>query len=289
MDEAKTLMPGNMRGKVVLITGATDGLGKYTALELARLGAVVVIVGRKPAKTSSVEAWLRQSSENPNVFHLLADLSDQTQLRRLAAEFRSRFERLDVLINNVGALFIRRQLSANGIEMTFALNHLSHFLLTHLLLDMLAASGPARIVNMSSIAHYFPGMNLADLQGNRFYNGWLAYGQSKLANLLFTYELACRLDAGVTANALHPGYVATHFACNNGPFYERFFNFAHLVAIPPEVGVRTLVYLASSPEVESVTGKFFIRCKPAATSRAARDLETAQRLWEVSQDMTGLV
>lgn len=276
-----------MQGKIALITGATEGIGKYTALELARLGALVVIVGRNPAKTANVLAWLRQSSGNPDIYYLLADLSNQTQIRALAVEFHNRFERLDVLVNNVGALFIRRQLSADGIEMTFALNHLSHFLLTHLLMDMLAASKPARIVNMSSIAHHLPGMNFNDLQGKRFYNGWLAYNQSKLANLLFTYELARRLDPGLTANSLHPGYVATHFAQNNGTFYERFFNFSHLVAKSPEAGSHTLVYLASSPDVEGVTGRFFINCRPAASSRASHDLQAAQCLWQVSEAMTG--
>ncbi len=279
----------SLRGKVILITGATEGIGKYTALELARRGATVVIVGRNPQKTAIVKDWLQLETNHSSIHHLVADLSVQAQIRQLAAEFGRRFDRLDVLINNAGALFVRRQISAEGIEMNLALNHLSYFLLTDLLMDVLLASSPARVVNVSATAHFFSGINFGDLEHKRFYNGWFAYGQSKLANILFTYELARRVDpTRLTANALHPGYVATNFGRSNGGFYDRIFKLSHLVTLSPEEGARTPVFLASAGEMTGKTGGYYVNCKPAKSSRLSHDLQIAQRLWRISEKMTAL-
>ena len=205
-----------MQGKICLITGGTNGIGKSTAQALAQMGATVVIVGRNAPKTAQVVEEIRAASGNNNVDSLLADLSSQQEVRRLADEFKSKYSHLHVLLNNAGGVFMQRQLSVDGIEMTFALNHLAYFLLTNLLLDTIKASAPARIINVSSDAHTSGKIEFDNLQGERRYSPG-AYGNSKLANILFTMELARRLEGtGVTVNALHPGFVATGFAKNNG-------------------------------------------------------------------------
>ncbi len=279
-----------MDGKVVLITGATNGIGKVTALELARLGARVVIVGRDAAKTEATAGELRPASGNAQVDFLVADLSSQAQVRRLAEEFQHKYPRLDVLVNNAGMYFAQRQETVDGIERTFALNHLAYFLLTNLLLDTLKASAPARIVNVSSAAHNGVSLNFDDLQ-NREYGmaGYRAYGQSKLANLLFTYELARRLQGTrVTANALHPGAVGTGFGKNNRGLVKLAMGLISRFELTPEQGAQTEIYLASSPEVESASGQYFVRCKPARSSPASYDEPAQRRLWEISAQMTGL-
>jgi NAD(P)-dependent dehydrogenase (short-subunit alcohol dehydrogenase family) len=207
----------------------------------------------------------------------------------MAKEFLERYARLDVLVNNAGGFFIRREVSIDGIEMTFALNHLSYFLLTNLLLDRSLSSSPGRIVNVSSGAHYNGAINFEDLEFKKGYGGWKAYSQSKLANILFTYELARRLEGtGVTANALHPGFVATQLGHNNGLLARLAMMFSPIFgAKSPQEGARTSVYLASSPEVEGKAGKYFVDCEPHSSSQASHDLETARRLWEVSEAMTG--
>jgi NAD(P)-dependent dehydrogenase (short-subunit alcohol dehydrogenase family) len=210
-------------------------------------------------------------------------------VRRLADDFKSHFSRLDVLVNNAGAVFLTRHESADEIEMTFGLNHLNYFLLTNLLLDMLIASAPARVVNVSSGAHNGARLNFDDLENKRGYNGMRAYGQSKLANLLFTYELARRLEGkGVTANALHPGFVASNFAKNNLGILKPLMSLIQLGAISPEEGAQTSIYLASSPEVAGVTGKYFVKKKAVTSSTASYDEETARRLWDISARLTGL-
>src|SRR5687768_6952035 len=204
-----------MNGKICLVTGGTNGIGKSTALELARMGATVVIVGRDAQKTSQVVEEIRAASGNKNVDSLLADLSSQQEVRRLANEFKSKYSHLHVLLNNAGGFFMRRQLSVDGIEMTFALNHLAYFLLTNLLLDTMKASSPARIINVSSDAHAGGKIAFDNLEGEREYSA-STYGNSKLANILFTVELSRRLEGtGVTVNALHPGFVSTGFGKNN--------------------------------------------------------------------------
>jgi NAD(P)-dependent dehydrogenase (short-subunit alcohol dehydrogenase family) len=283
-----------MQGKTVLITGATAGLGQVTALELAKMGATVVGIGRSPQKCADAASSLRSASGNANIEYLVADLSVQAQVRRVAEEFKQKYPQLHVLINNAGAYYQNRHVSADGIEMTFALNHLSYFLLTQLLLDRLKASAPARIVNVSSGAHTGGKINFDDLQLKRKYGGWSAYAQSKLANVLFTYELARHLEGtGVTATALHPGFVASNFAHNNfkgaaGTAFKLLFKtITSLAAITPEEGAKTQIYLASSPQVEGVSGQYFVKQKAARSSLLSYDRAAAQRLWEISETMTG--
>jgi len=232
---------------------------------------------------------IQRTTKNERVEYLLGDLSVQAEVRRVASEFRQHYNRLDVLINNAGAVFVKRELSRDGFEMTFALNHLAYFLMTHLLLDLLIASAPARIINVSSMAHVSARLNPDELQSQPGYNSWRSYGQSKLANLYFTYELARRLHGtGVTVNALHPGFVATNFGRSNGGLFNPLFRLAQVAAISPEAGAKTSIYLATSPEVEGVTGKYFDRCKPIPSSKVSYDLETARKLWDLSMKMTGL-
>ncbi|MGB9800371.1 MAG: SDR family oxidoreductase [Thermanaerothrix sp.] len=279
-----------INGKTVLITGATDGIGKVTARELAKQGAQVVIVGRNPEKTARVAEELRQVGNPAMVDYLVADLASQASIRQMVATFRQRYDQLHVLINNAGAYFTRRQISPDGLEMTFALNHLGYFLTTLLLLDVIKASAPARIINVSSTAHNGARLNFDDLQNERGYNGWRAYSQSKLANLYFTYELARRLEGtGVTVNALHPGFVASRFAHNNhDPIAWGFRLVQRLFAISPEEGAQTSIYLATADEIAGVSGRYFVNKRPVPSSAASYDRAAAQRLWEISLRLCGL-
>jgi len=278
-----------MKGKICMVTGATAGIGQATAQALAQQGATVVVVARDAEKATRTVAHIQRETGNRDVQWLLADLSEQTQLRRLAREFKQRYPRLDVLINNAGAFFLTRQLSADGIEMTFAVNHLSVFLLTHLLLDTLQASAPARVVNVASTSHRGARIDFEDLQGERKYRGMRAYGQAKLAMVLFTYELARRLEGtGVTVNALHPGFVATNIGQNNGWLFKLISPLMKLIARRPEKGAQTSIYLATSPEVAGVTGKYFVDNKAVPSDPASYDEALAKRLWEMSAAMTGL-
>lgn len=278
-----------MQGKICLITGGTNGIGKSTALGLARMGATVVIVGRNPQKTAEVVEEIRTASENQNVDSLLADLSSQQEVRRLADEFKRKYARLHILINNAGAVFMQRQLSVDGIEMTFAFNHLAYFLLTQLLLDTLKASAPARIINVSSDAHSSGKIEFDNLQGERVYSS-RAYGNSKLANILFTNELSRRLEgSGVTVNALHPGFVATGFGKNNPGFLMKLMRtVVPLIARSPEKGAETSIYLASSAGVEDVTGKYFYNSQMIPAAPQAIDMAVAKKLWDVSANMVHL-
>lgn len=279
----------SMRGKTCMITGATAGIGEVTAQSLAQMDANVILVGRSQQKCIDTVTRIKEKTGNSSVEYLLADLSSQAQIRTLAEEFHNQHNRLDVLVNNAGGAFVRRQESVDGIEMTFALNHLNYFLLTYLLLDTLKASSPARIVNVSSNSHYGASINFADLEGKRKYWWNTAYGQSKLANVMFTYELARRLEgASVTTNALHPGFVATDIGRNNGALVQLFLWIAHHKAITPEEGARTTITLASSPGVSEDTGKYFVKGKQVESDPASYDLETARRLWEVSAEMVGI-
>jgi NAD(P)-dependent dehydrogenase (short-subunit alcohol dehydrogenase family) len=280
-----------LAGKVCLITGATSGIGAVTAEALARQGARVVLVGRSAEKCARTREQIQARTGNPDVETLLADLSSQQQVRQLAQDFRDRHARLDVLVNNAGGLWMKRQETAEGLEMTFAVNHLAYFLLTNLLLDRLRASAPARIVNVASAAHRRAVLRFDDLMGQKSFNGWRAYKRSKLANLLFTYELARRLEGtGVTANALHPGWVATGFASHNNGWFGGVFQVAsRLFALRSEKGARTVIYLATAPEVANVSGQYFVKCRPVRSSRASRDSAAAERLWAVSEELTKLV
>jgi NAD(P)-dependent dehydrogenase (short-subunit alcohol dehydrogenase family) len=278
---------GSMSGKTVLITGATSGIGEVAARELAAQGARVVLVGRSASKCEASSAMIRQATGNPAVEYLVADLSSQAEVRRLASEVKARYPRLDVLINNAGAMISPRQESVDGIEMTWALNHLGYFLLTELLLDTLKASAPSRIVSVASDAHRMvSGINFEDVEGKKSYSAFRNYGQSKLANILFTLELARRLEgSGVTANCLHPGFVATNFSTGKGFTFRVFQAMSKVFAISPENGAKTTIYLASSPEVEGITGGYFAKCKLTKPTAAGRDDEASHRLWELSERM----
>jgi retinol dehydrogenase 12 len=275
--------------QVCIVTGATGGIGKVMAREIARQGMQVVLVSRNEQRCSVVAAEIRKTTSNPAIDYLVADLSSQQEVRSLVERFRERYKRLDVLLNNAGGFFMKRMESVDGIEMTWALNHLSYFLLTKLLLDLLTASAPTRVVNVASNAHEGATIYFNDLQGKRLYFGWRAYAQSKLANILFTFELArCLEGSGVTVNALHPGYVATGLGRNNGRLVRFFIKLSYLFAISPEDGAKTGVYLATSPEVDGVTGKYFVKQKPVRASKHAYDTDAAMRLWDISAKMTGL-
>ena len=272
--------------KKVLITGATDGIGRIAALELAKQKAHVILVGRNQQKTEECVRQIRAESDNPKVDYLLADLSIQADVHRLATDYRHRFDNLHGLINNAGAIFMRRQLSQDGLEMTFALNHLAYFTLTNLLLDMLIASAPSRIINVSSNAHFSARLNYSIPPENKGYRGWGAYSLSKLMNVLFTYELARRLEGHpVTVNCLHPGFVASNFGKNNSGIIKFLISLLQLGAISSEKGAETILYLASSPEVEGVTGRYFYNKKDIRSSGASYDQQAASRLWKTSMEL----
>ena len=279
-----------MQNKTCLITGGTNGIGKVAALELARMGATIIIVGRNAAKTAQLVEEIKAATGSNTVDSLLGDLSSQADVRRVAAEFKQKYPRLHVLLNNAGVLNMDRQLSGDGIEMTFAVNHLAYFLLTNLLLDTIKASAPARIVNVSSGAHTNGRVDFDNLQGERRYRGMLAYSTSKLENILFTVELARRLaGTGVTVNALHPGFVNTGWAKNgNGLMPKLMALITPLVARTPEKGAETSIYMASSPEVGAITGKYFFDCKPKQPTVQATDMAAAKKLWEVSAQLVKL-
>ena len=277
-----------MEGKTCLITGGSDGIGYAAARELARLGAKVVIVGRNAAKTDDAVRRITAETGNPAVDRLLADLSSQREVRRLAAEALERLPRLDVLLNNAGAIFLSNRRSVDGLEMTFALNHIGYFLLTTLLLDRLRQSAPSRIINVSSSSHGSPGrFRLEDLPKPGSNRGYRAYGRSKLCNILFTYELARRLEGeDITVNALHPGLVQTNIARNNGLLGRVVNFFIGARGMDADKGAETLVYLASSPQVEGVTGRFFVDCRAVPSSALSYDTELAARLWDMSESLT---
>ena len=278
-----------MEGKLCVVTGATDGIGRVTARALAERGAEVVLVGRNAAKGAEVREAIRRSSRNDRVRFEQADLSSRAEIRALAERLGEGGCAIDVLVNNVGAMFTRRRESVDGIEMTFALNHLGYFLLTGLLLENLKASAAARIVNVASEAHRGAQMNLDDPQATTRYSGWRAYRQSKLANVLFTYRLAALLEGTpVTANCLHPGFVASKFGQNNGWLFVTILKtLMRFSAIDVEAGARTSVHVATRAEVEGVSGRYFDKSRETTSSLASRDEETGQRLWELSESLTG--
>jgi|SRR5271157_6663649 len=280
-------MESSMKGKSILVSGATNGIGLVTARELARLGGQVTILSRNAEKCAAVAEQIRATTGTPVEF-IAADLSSLSGLMQAAATFKQRHTRLHVLVNNAGGLFFKRLLTVDGNEMTFALDHLNYFLLTNLLLDLLKASAPARIVNVSSRAHLRAKIDFDNLQGEKHYRGMEAYGQAKLANVLFTYSLASRLEgSGVTANALHPGFVGTGFARNNGPLYDFGMRLvAPLFARTPERGAKTSLYLSTSPEVAQVSGKYFVDSQPVPSSPISYERDLAEKLWQVSMEFT---
>ena len=275
-----------MNGKVCLVTGATDGIGKVSARVLAELGAKVIIVGRNPEKSAIVLAELRSISGNENIDLLMADLAVMQEVRDLAEQVISRYDRLDVLLNNAGGYFTKHKITSDGLEMTFALNHMSYFLLTNKLMELLKYSAPARIVNVSSDAHYGVDMEFENLNGEQEYKAWKAYQKSKLANVLFTYELLKKVPGNITVNCLHPGFVATNFGHNNGGFFGPVLKIAQRIsAIDPEEGAKTSIFLCSAPEVKGVSGKYFYKCQPKTSSRESRNKDTGKRLWQISSDI----
>jgi retinol dehydrogenase 14 len=284
-----------MAGKTVLITGATSGIGRATALGLAAMGAHVAIIGRDRQRADDAARWIRTAGGGQaDVF--VTDLSSQSEVRRLAEEVIDRYTHIDVLINNVGGYWKTRHITADGLERTFAVNHLAPFLLTNLLVDRLKQSAPARVITVSSNAQAQGRIDFEDLQGEKSYSGARAYSQSKLANLLFSYELARRLQgtpipdqAIVTANALHPGVVSTWFGTEDPASVQRvFIPFLRAFMKTPAQGAATSIHLASAPDLEQITGRYFANSKLKRSSKPSYDDATAARLWQVSGDLVGL-
>jgi retinol dehydrogenase 12 len=281
--------PRTMQGKIVVITGATSGIGQLAAEMLAAMGARIVQVARDKVRGEAAMARLRKCA--PGVTHNIhyADLARLGEMKRAGAEIARTEPRVDVLINNAGAMFNKRQVTEDGLELTFALNHMAYFVFTHSLRERLVASAPARVINTSSVAHKGATLDFDDLQSEREYGGFKVYSRSKLANILFTRELSRRLTGtGVTANALHPGFVATRFGDQSGGLTALGIRFAKLFAIRPEDGAETLVYLASSSEVAKTTGQYFYKSRPSATAEQAQDDIAAHKLWVESERISGL-
>lgn len=274
----------SMQGKTVVATGATSGIGEAAVLALAKSGARIVFVARDEKRAQSTLAKLEAAAPGLGHQRRLADLSSMAETRRAGLAIAASEPRIDVLINNAGAMFTERHVTPEGLELTFALNHMAYFVMTAALRDKLVASAPSRIVSTSSMA--LASLDFADLQGAKRYNGWQAYARSKQANILFTRELSRRLGAtGVTANCFHPGAVATRFGASAGGFTGFLLPIARRLFITPDKGADTLVYLASSPEVAKVTGGYFVKRKVAEPSAAARDDDAARRLWEASEKL----
>ena len=271
-----------------MVTGANAGIGKATALGLAKMAATVLMVCRNRERGEAALTEVKRESGNDAVSLLLADLSSQTSIRHLAADFKAKYSHLHVLINNAGIITKKRVLTEDKLETQFAVNHLAYFLLTNLLLDTLKVSGPARIVNVSSHAHQRASIDFDNLQSERSYHRTHVYAWTKLANVLFTYELSRRLEGTqVTANCLHPGVIATNLVGDYLPRPLRFIT--QIIGASPEKGARTPLYLATSPEVEGVTGKYFVDQKAVPSSAASYDRTTARRLWQASAELTGLI
>jgi NAD(P)-dependent dehydrogenase (short-subunit alcohol dehydrogenase family) len=276
-----------MQGKTVVITGATSGIGEVAAIRLAEQGARIVFTARDQARADDTMAQLRKA--NPNAGHALhlADLSRLSEMKRVAAEL-AREPQIDVLVNNAGALFNKRLETEDGLEMTFALNHMAYFVVTNLLLGKLKQG--ARIVTVASNAHRGARLDFDDLQSRRGYTGFPVYSRSKLCNILFNRELARRIaGSGVTANALHPGFVATRFGNDSGGIVRAVLKVAKPIgAISPEEGAKTIIYLAASPEVAAISGDYFYECKSAMPTAEARNDNDAKRLWDLSEQIAGL-
>ncbi len=280
-----------MQGKVVVVTGANAGIGKEAAKDLARQGAEVVLVCRSETKGKQAVDEIRRETGNERVSLMLADMSSQASIRAFADAFKKKYTKLDVLLNNAGLVNMERVTTVDGLEATFATNHLGYFLTTLLLLDLLKASKQGRIVNVSSGAHpqASKGLDFDDLQHEKKFSGFSVYAQTKLANIMFTYELARRLEGtSVTVNALHPGVIASNFGQNTRGLMKFFVNAAAPFMITPVKGAQTSIYLASSPEVAGVTGKYFASNRERKSSKASYDVAAQKRLWDLSEELTGM-
>lgn len=279
-----------MKGRVCAITGASSGLGYETALSLARQGATVVLLCRSMQRGEQARDRIAAATANADVHVVHCDNANLDTVRTAAAQLLERFDALHVLVNNAGLLLSQRRITVDGLEETFQVNHLSAFLLTDLLRDRLVASAPARVVTVSSAAHRAGAVSFDDLQLQRCYDGWMAYATSKLMNILFTYELARRLEGtGVTANTLHPGIVRSGFGHNNGLVMRAFMTVTQLppLAVSVRSGARTQAWLASAAEVAGVSGRYFVRRRARPSSRASRDRDSQRRLWEASAALLG--
>ena len=282
-------MSDELKGKIVVITGGSGGIGKEAALGLGRLGAHLVLVVRDAARGQATADEIKAAT-GAEVELAIADLSSLASIRKVAAELMARFPKIHVLLNNAGASNATRKVTVDGLEATFATNHLAYFLLTNLLVDTLKASAPSRIVNVASQAHVGASVPFDDLQAEKSYSVFGRYGQSKLMNILFTYELARRLEgSGVTVNCLHPGVVATGFGQNDPGIFRFAVKLVKPFFISPAKGALTSIYLASSPEVEGVSGKYFAKCKEKKSSQQSHDVEVAKRLWQESERIVAAV
>ena len=278
-----------MKDKTVLITGANAGIGLTTSVGLAKLGARVLMVSRDEGRGRKAHQLVKEKSGNSDVNLLISDLSDQDSIRKLAREVKEGFGELHVLLNNAAVIPRRREVTGDGFERQFAVNHLAYFLLTGLLIELLKANSPARIVNVSSQVHAGAVINFEDLHSERTYTRTKVYGRTKLANILFTHELARRLEGtGVTTNCLHPGIVATNLLADAGGLPRKLKAVTRIISVDAEAGARTSVYLASSEEVEGVSGRYFVKERPVDSSPESYDEAVARRLWDVSCEMTGL-
>ena len=278
-----------MADKICLVTGGNSGIGKSVALGLAKMGATVVVVSRNKEKGQTAVTDIIEKSGNKNVELIQADMSSQHSIHQLVNEFRARHEMLHLLINNAGVYLTKRSETEDGLESTFAVNHLGPFLLTSLLVDILKASAPSRIVNVTSDAHKGARINFDDLQGEKKFSGWQAYGQSKLAMILYTHGLAKKLEGtGVTVNSAHPGVVRTNFAKNNGGLVMLGFRFLGMFFISPESAAKRILYVATSPDLEGVTGKYFTKMHEVKSSQESYDDDSARRLWQISEQLTHL-
>jgi len=282
-------MATSMKGKRVILTGASRGIGRETALALGKMGADLSLIVRDPERGKAVAEEVRAAaggSSAPDVEVFIADLSSIADVRRVGAEVLAKHDRIDVLVNNAGALLMERQVTKDGYEATFATNHLGYFVLTKVLLDAVKKAPAGRIVNVASEAHRGGSMKFDDLMGEKKFSGWFAYSASKLANILFTAELARRLEGtNVTTNCLHPGVIASGFAHNNKGFVGFLAKLASPFLMSSENGAKTTLFLATDPSVATTSGLYFDKSKPRKPSREARDAAVAKRLWDVSEEL----
>jgi len=287
MDDTNALPDLSMRGKNCLITGATSGIGKATAMELAARGANIIIVGRSVEKCESTLAEIEAKTSNANLDYLVADLSDFNSVKNLAKNFTNKYSKLSVLINNAGGIFMRRADTADGIEMTWALNHFGYFWLTGYLIDVLKSTTPSRVINVSSDAHKRATLSGPPNMHDKMPIGYLTYANTKLANLLFSYHLAYNIKStGVTVNAMHPGIVATDFGSSNGIIGKAIQMNAKVFGVKPEVGARTIIQLASAPELYQVTGKYFVNGRELLSSKTSYDTKLGTKLWQWTVDVS---